>query len=529
MKFFKSIKPYWHFARDLHGFLQNPITLEYSERIIQERLNNRESKLLKLVKNAVYEKPGSPYLALLKMAGCEYGDFEKLVLQDGIEATLTKLRRNGVYVSIEEFKGKKKFIRGNHEFKFNESDFDNPYIEPHLGVSTGGSQGTGRRLYYDLDFLTYGRSVYLFSLFNIWDVLNKPRIIWSAILPAPGLLEILAGAKTGYNYVKWYSPIRSNTFKPSLKNRLGTEYIIYTSKLYGSKLPAPEYVTIDEAWKIAEEISISIREHGACFVNTNPSRAVAICTTAQNRGIDISGTKFLLGAEPSTESKRQIMESAGASVLPKYVFTEGGYVGFGCFAPQFADEIHFFKDILALIQYRTESYSGEMASSPFLFTSLSPLSPKILFNVENGDCGVITRRKCGCPFEQLGFTDHIHSIRSMAKLTSQGLTLFRTDVIRIVEDILPNRFGGTSIDYQILEEEEHDGHSFITIVARPELGDLDENSVVEVVLNEIRKGNDAYRMAAELWSQTKSIRVKRMNPVTTPGAKLLPVYTLKAK
>jgi hypothetical protein len=214
-------------------------------------------------------------------------------------------------------------------------------------------------------------------------------------------------------------------------------------------------------------------------------------------------------------------------VLPKYVFTEGGYVGFGCFIPQFADEIHFFKDILALIQYQGKPDSDEMTSSAFLFTSLSPWSPKILLNVENGDCGIITQRKCGCAFEQLGFTEHIHSIRSMAKLTSQGLTLFRTDLVRIVENVLPGRFGGTSIDYQILEEEEKEGRSFITIVARSDLGDLDENTIIEAVLNEIRKGNDAYRMAAELWSQTKSIRVKRMNPVTTPGAKLLPVYTLK--
>ena len=79
------------------------------------------------------------------------------------------------------------------------------------------------------------------------------------------------------------------------------------------------------------------------------------------------------------------------------------------------------------------------------------------------------------------------------------------------------------------EEEEKDGRTYITIVARRELGELDENAVITVVLNEIRKGNDAYRMAAEVWSQTKSIRLKRITPVTTPTSKLLPVYTLKDK
>jgi len=315
----------------------------------------------------------------------------------------------------------------------------------------------------------------------------------------------------------------------SLKNRLGTDYIIYAGKLCDVNLPVPEYITIAEARKITEWISAAIKKHGGCFVNTNPSRAVALCTAAQRSGIDIKGTKFFLGAEPTTESKKKIIESAGALVLPKYVFTEGGYVGFGCFAPQFADEMHFFKDILALIQYQSESVAHENSSNVFLFTSLSLASPKILLNVENGDYGVITKRKCDCSFENLGFTDHIHSIRSSAKLTSQGLTLFRTDLVRIVENVLPDKFGGTSIDYQILEEEEKDGHTSITIVARPELGRLDEDKIIDVFLTELCKGNDAYRMAAKPWSQTRSIHVKRMNPVTTPGAKLLPVYTIKAK
>jgi hypothetical protein len=107
------------------------------------------------------------------------------------------------------------------------------------------------------------------------------------------------------------------------------------------------------------------------------------------------------------------------------------------------------------------------------------------------------------------------------------MTLFGIDLARIVEQVLPDMFGGTSIDYQVLEEEE-DGSTFITIVARPQLGELDENEVIEVVLNELRKGNDSYRMASEIWLRTKTIRVKRMSPVTTPGMKLPPVYTLKA-
>ena len=200
---FKEIQSYFRFTWELKEFLQNPITLEYSRQIIRERLQNRENNLLKLVKHAIYKNPDSPYYSLLELAGCEYGDFERLVRSDGIESTLIKLRQSGVYVGIDEFKGKKAIRRGNREYLFSETDFDNPFSEHHLKVSTGGSQGKGRRLYYDLNFLKQGRSVYMFNLLNFWDVLYKPRIIWSATLPAPGLLEILACAKTGYQYTKW--------------------------------------------------------------------------------------------------------------------------------------------------------------------------------------------------------------------------------------------------------------------------------------------------------------------------------------
>ncbi len=204
-------------------------------------------------------------------------------------------------------------------------------------------------------------------------------------------------------------------------------------------------------------------------------------------------------------------------------------MGFGCFNPEFVDEIHFFRDALALIQYETEVSTMYQPVNAFLFTSLLPTTPKVLLNVENGDYGVMTTRKCGCYFEQLGFTGHIHTIRSFQKLTSQGMTVFSIDLVRVVEEVLPNKFGGTSIDYQILEEEDKDGRTYMTIVVRPDVGEMDENKIIEVVLAELRQGNDAYRMAAAIWSQTNTIRVKRMNPITTPRAKLLPVFTLKGK
>jgi len=97
---------YWNLAWGLREFLKETINLEQCQEIIKHGLENREQSLLDVVKRAIYGNKKSPYLNLLKLAGCEYGDFENMVHSDGIEPTLHKLRDEGVYISAEEFKGK---------------------------------------------------------------------------------------------------------------------------------------------------------------------------------------------------------------------------------------------------------------------------------------------------------------------------------------------------------------------------------------------------------------------------------------
>lgn len=112
MSLFSQTRMYWRFARDLRKFLKEPVTLEQSRQIIKQRLEDREKNLLTMVKRTIYENEASPYLKLLKLAGCEYGDFEQMVRSDGIEAALRKLSEEGVYISVEEFKGKEDVTRG---------------------------------------------------------------------------------------------------------------------------------------------------------------------------------------------------------------------------------------------------------------------------------------------------------------------------------------------------------------------------------------------------------------------------------
>ncbi len=528
MSLFGQIARYWRFSYGLRKFLKEPITLEESRQIISQRLIDREHNLLTTMKQAIYENQASPYLQLLKFAGCEYGDFERMVRSDGIEQTLSKLSEAGVYISIEEFKGKKEVIRGDTVFKFKESDFDNPFLSGHLETHSGSSRSAGTRTMYNFQSLK-NYSIHQVILLDAYDASGIPLAIWYPIMPGSGPPAVLTYTKSGKSPAKWFSPVDRRGFKPSLKNRIGTNYIVSLGRILGANLPGPEYVVPDDAWIIAQWMSDTIKKHGGCCLNTYPSAAVRICQAAREKGFDLAGAKFITAGEPVTEAKRKEIERAGARVCPVYVFIEAGFVGHGCFNPVAADEVHLYKDSLALIQHQREVPHAGVSVDAFLFTSLLPSAPKILLNAESGDWGIIGTRNCGCKYEKLGLTDHIHNIRGFDKLTGEGMTFVGTDLIRILDEVLPAKFGGSPTDYQLIEEEDESGHTRMSLVVSPKVGAIDEAELIKTVLSELGKGRDIRRLMTEVWSQAKTLRVKRMQPLTTARGKLLPLHILKNK
>jgi hypothetical protein len=77
-----------------------------------------------VIRTRVFESPGSPYLKLLKYAGCEYSDLRTYVHIHGLEKTLERLATEGVYLTSAEFKGKSEVVRGSLSFKVSPGDFD---------------------------------------------------------------------------------------------------------------------------------------------------------------------------------------------------------------------------------------------------------------------------------------------------------------------------------------------------------------------------------------------------------------------
>jgi len=127
-------------TRDLPGFVRRPISPTQASERLRRRLETREATFVRLVEEAVFNHPISPYRKLFRSISCELGDLRQMVRRHGLEATLSRLADEGLYLTFDEFKGRTPVVRGGHEFRFSDSDFDNPLIRPDFVLWTGGSR-----------------------------------------------------------------------------------------------------------------------------------------------------------------------------------------------------------------------------------------------------------------------------------------------------------------------------------------------------------------------------------------------------
>lgn len=192
-------------------------------------------------------------------------------------------------------------------------------------------------------------------------------------------------------------------------------------------------------------------------------------------------------------------------------------MSYGCLSPEAPDEVHFFDDLNALIQADAPPFP----TGALLVSSLRQTTPFILLNVSMGDRATVTNRRCGCPLETLGWRTHLHTIRSYEKLTCGGMTFTDCDVVRVLEEVLPERFGGGPTDYQLLEEDAGDGQPRLRLLVRPSVGPVDPDAVSNAFLEAIGPGSGTERIMALQWRQGRFLRVEREAPRAAPSGKIL--------
>ncbi|MGQ9682401.1 MAG: hypothetical protein ACUVX9_07690 [Anaerolineae bacterium] len=517
------------FAWELPAFLRYPLSLEDSREIVRRRLAERESNFLQVVERCVFGHARSPYLPLFELAQVELGDIRDMVQRQGLESTLRELRRAGVYVTFEEFKGREPIVRHGRTIPVAPRGFDNPWLSRHYQAETGGTSGAPTRVYFDLEHMA-AIAPFQTLAHDAHGVLDVPTILWRHVLPAPaGIGDALQGANFGNPPRRWFTPLTDpRRGGAPLRYRLVTRAIVLLSRLYGVRLPWPEPANLAEAQVVARAVVQALESQGQCLLRTFVSMAARVALAAGEAGLDLTGAVFMGGGEPPTPGKVRTIEACGAKWVPSYFLSEAGPVGFGCGHPADGNDLHFGRDSLALIQYPRRVPGTENTVDAFHFTILLPTTYKVLINVETDDYGVIERRSCGCPLEAAGFTEHLREVRSFSKLTGEGMTLVGSDMVHVLDEVLPAHFGGSPLDYQLLEEEDERGLTRLHVVISPRVHIEREDEVVEVVLDALRRRGAAADLAQAVWAQAGALRVRRAEPVWTARGKLTPLGAKRA-
>jgi phenylacetate-coenzyme A ligase PaaK-like adenylate-forming protein len=501
------------FTRDLAGFLGTPLSVEEAHRRIRQRLANREAMLLSSVKRAIYQHSRSPYLALLRHAGCELGDLDRLVRQEGIEGALANLAARGVYVTFDELKGRRVAVRGSARFHFSPRDFDSPLHRAHYVTYTGGSRGRPVRVprhFQYVEELASSRG----ASFAAFGVINAPHIYW---LTNP-MTTMLIGKKVGEDTRLWVHPLRTFPWK----GKIAARYLEFMGRIVGSRFPRPRLLEVDQAERLVRWLMHQPDNGRPWVVDAIPSSAVRMSLAARELGVRLDGVTFALQSEPLTDARHRHIVEAGARALVSYTSIEMSTMAGSCGTANAADDLHVFTDRYAVIERERPIVEDGPEIRAMLITTLTDAVATVSFNTEPGDYAQIERRGCDCSLGTLGLTTHVSRVRSFEKLSGEGVTFARTNLMRTLEEVLPARFGGSALDYQLIEDEAPDSSTRLTLRIHPSVGALDEEEARAALLEDLGRGGIVDRNHAELLRRAGSVRISREPPLATTAGKVLP-------
>ena len=506
----------------LARFLRRPLHASEARFQIETMRGRRAQSFLALLERGVYANPRSPYRALLARAAIGADDVARAVRRDGVEGALERLYEAGVTLSLEEFKGRRPIVRPGLELHARPEDFDNPLVARVLAAQTGGSRSAPRRVFFDLGNVAH-ETAHLELMLEGLGAEDRPQAGWFPPPPSiAGIKWVLRHAKRGRVPERWFAQ-RPVTLREGNASYAGFTAATYaTARMLGLPLPWPRHTPPAEAHEVARWLGERRRQGSAAVLRTYPSSAVRVCQAVRSSGLDIDGTTFSLVGEPCTPAKLEVMAAAGCAAVCTYFITEAGQIATACTAAAAPDDMHVLEERVVLNGRPREGVPGQVVNALFV-TTLDTLAPKVLLNVETGDHGVLERIDCGCPEGSLGLHQHVHTVRNHEKLVGEGMNFLSADLVELIEEVLPSRFGGDATDYQLVEREQ-DGISRVLLLVHPRVGELDEQLLTSTVIDRLgaRRGGDA--MMAEVWRTSGTLRVLRREPHLTPAGKVAALH-----
>jgi hypothetical protein len=521
MRFREKLEHYFTSTHGMQQYLRLPREADWKARIAHN-LEHRDAVWVETLRRTVYGNARNPYRRMLALAGCTLEDLAGSVRRHGVENTLRTLREAGVRLSHDEFKGNTKIIRNGEWIPAETADFGNPLAQGWLEGRSSGSRSKGSVTLTGSAHLDY-LSGYAALNVEEFRMNDGPYVIVRPILPGiAGLYFCLFHSRLGSRMGPWF--VYGARHANSIHYRALTSYIVAMARLRGWDVPAFRYLPQNDFAPVAHFLAAQCRLGRHPTLQTVASVGARVAAAARENGLDLSGTLFVSGGEPLTAGKRSICESAGMRVHPAYWVSEIGQIGHSCGAMRSGNSVHVFADSVGLISETCRVPFSEETVQTLQLTSLLPHAPYVLINCEMGDCGIIEQAHCSCTFARAGFRTVIRDISSFGKLTGLGMTLVGSDLLRILEHDLPERFGGAPSDYQ-LAQKEAGAQTELTLRINPRLP-VDVRQAREFLLERVGACYGG-ALATRVLQHAEAIRVIAAEPLQTSGGKTLPLHIEK--
>lgn len=283
------------FMLNLRGYLRHPVTLDQARATLRERLEHRDADFLALVRRAVFGYPASPYRRLLAHARCGPEDLEHLVRHEGIEGALTRLYRAGVFLTVDELKGRRPLKRGNTTLEIDPARLRNPLAVAQVPTGTGGSRGASARVATSFRYIRETSINRLLTL-DVQGGTAWITALWMA--PAAGaLLQMLRYSGLGSRPVRWFSPLDPSSAEIQSRYRWAARALRWGGVLARAPLPAVETVPFSSPLPVVRWMSDVLRSGRVPHLVTSPSGAVLACRAALRAGISLRGAQITTNSE----------------------------------------------------------------------------------------------------------------------------------------------------------------------------------------------------------------------------------------
>jgi hypothetical protein len=503
----------------LPRYLWRRLDAERATALVAAQQADRERVFLRQVQG-VLETPAHPYRALLRSAGCEYGDVASLTRREGLEAALGTLYRAGVYLTVEEFKGRCSVTRGSVTIVVEPDRLRRRHMAPVLTHPTSGSRGPRTPIPLDLAAIRHrGIHTGLPLLARGGDRWRTG--VWG--IPGGSLGTVLQYAVVGPRPARWFLQGDPRAHRLPVRYRWSAVAVRWTALACLAPLPSATAAPLDDPTPVARWMAGELRAGRVPHLDTFASPALGICDAAERAGLDLAGAQLTLAGEPMTAARRGTLQRAGLHAVPRYATVECGPVGYGCLAPDAPDDLHFFDSLHAVIQPGPGA-PGPLPPHALLITTLQDTGPFAALNLSLGDQADLTARRCGCPLETIGWRHHMRTVRSFEKLTAGGMTFLDVDVVRVLEDVLPARFGGRPAHYQLVETEGQDGRPRMRLLVHPAVGAVDPAAVRAALLEALAGAGPSERVMALQWRLGGWLEVERRAPYVTGSGKVLHLH-----